>query len=279
MKIEQKTSKLPFWKWFLMLLIPPYGIYYLLFRSRFKWYIKIPLGIALILILVLAIDQKMNPYRVENVQVDKSITVYLSKHSDEKMGTFRAADRKGAFVWNKKTQIVYRTLTSTGLYDFIMEPSKPGEFKVDGVFQTYPVVAWRSQEFKDRYPTAPMAMLYFYDHKKELGDLKSATEDDSVNTIKTTKGTFRYTFEKDKVVFVKKTDGEIVLQQKNEYDMPEDAKKYFKKHEKELGKLKEVYGYDMDSKKEMYYVKTSNGIYRVDDYRNGNIKLLQEHDE
>jgi hypothetical protein len=275
-KTVESRKPLTTGKRFLMMLFPPYGIYYLLFKSRFKWFIKIPISFILILFLIVAIDQAVNPFRVENVLVEEEISAYLMEHSEEKMGTLKYADRKGAFLWDENTHLVYRTLTSKGLFDFVMTPKSEGEYKVSGVFQSYPTIAWRSEEDKERYPTAPSAMLYFYKHKEELGDLKTATEDENVNIIQTTKGTFRYTFEKNKVVSVEKETGEIVLDQKNEYDMPEGAIEYFSKNENELGKLTEVYGYDIEPEKEMYFVKTNQGLYRVDIYTNGSIKLLQQ---
>lgn len=277
MNVPSKESHvpIPFWKWLLMLLFIPYGLYYLVFQSKLKWFVKIPVTFVLLLLSILSLDQALHPYRVEEKLVKETMTHYLAQHSNERMGNLREMDREGAFVWKKDTHIVYRTLTTNGLYDVIVVESGKGEYSVNGVFQVYPTSLWMNEKSKDIYPTAPMAMLYFYKHQKELGALKNVFEKNGTYDLETTKGIYRYSFKKDKVVSVEKKTGEIILQQKNEYTMPEDAVNYFEKHQKDLGKVLEVYGYDMDTEKEMYYVKTTQDIYRVDDYGNGNIKLLK----
>lgn len=260
-------------KWMLMLIFPPFGFYYFIFKSKVKWFVKIPVSLILVVVVILAVDQTANPYRVEDAQVKEAITTYIDKKTDMRLGSLRATDRQGTFVWDDKTQLVYRTLTTHGLYDFVMTPDESNAFKVNAIYQTHPVTAWKSEEFEEKLPTIPMAMLYFYEQRDVLGDLKTATEDEGV--IKTTKGTFHYVFDKNKVIYVKKEDGETILEQKNEYNIPEEAVKYFEKNQDELGKLIETYGYDMDTKKEMYFVKTNKGDYRIDDYRDGNIDLMK----
>lgn len=274
-----RSNKIPFWKYFLMIAFLPYGLYYFIFKSKVKWFVKIPLSIIIMVILIVAIDQKVNPYRVEDKLVNDTIQSFMTKQNKEKVGVVKSIKREGEFIWKKKTYIVYRTSTTKNLYDFVVTVDKKDSYKVSGIYQTYPVSKWDEELSDNMLPAPPMAMLYFYEQKEKIGNVKTVTMIDGNNIVDTTKGKYKFVFEKNKVVLIEKENGQIVLQQKNEYSLPKEAIKYFKKHKNGIGELLEVYSFELDDKKEMFFVKTTKGIYRVDDYRNGHIKLLKQNEE
>lgn len=276
MSDKKNNSKEMFSKWLVMLIFPPYAIFHFFFKSKVKWFIKIPIFLLLMIVSLVAIDQTTNPYRVEDSLTKESILKYMNHHPELKMGTLRALDRQDVFLWNDKTHIVYRTLTTNGLYDFVVTPNDKNDFRVTGVFQTHPVVTWVSDEYKEIFPAYPMAMLYFYQNKDVLGYLLEGYHDESSGKITTTKGTFRYVFQKNKVISVEDEEGNILLKQENKYDIPKEAVKYLKKNEQKFGKLVDAYGYQMDSEKEMYFIRTTDGMFRIDDYRNGNMELMKQ---
>lgn len=278
MKMNQNTTKPSFLKWFLMILFPPYGVYVFLFKTKFRWFVKAPVGIIALIFLILSIDTALNPYRVEDDQSEKVITAYLNQHDDDHMGKFRTIERKGAFAWKEKTYIVYRTLTTNGTFDFIIAGKENGKYKVDGIFQTYPVQVWKQKDDETQFPTAPMAMLFIYEHQEQLGNLKKVYTKDNQLFFKTSKGTFQYIFMKNKITEITKETGEIVLQEKDQYTLPEKVVDYFDKNKKELGKINEVFEYGMDTEKESYHIRTPKGHYRVDVYDNGDIKLLKANE-
>lgn len=276
MSDEKKENQSSLKRWFMMFIFPPYGMYYFLFKSKVRWLLKIPISLILILVMILSIDQTVNPYRVEESQVQKSIVEYINENPNMKLGSLRAIDRQGAFTWKQEAHLVYRTLTTKGLYDFVMIPDGTNTFKVNAVYQTHPIEIWKNEEYENLYPAEPMAMLYFYEQHEVLGDLKDVKKEGEINLMETTKGTYRYIFDKNKVVSVINEDGKEILQQKNEYNLPKEAEKYFKKNEDDLGKIIKIYDYDMDKEKEMFFVRTEKGNYRVDDYRNGNMELMKQ---
>lgn len=273
LKINQVKEKL--WlKWFFMVIFPPYALYYFLFKTKVKWYIKVPVTIFFIFIVIAAIDQRLNPFRVEESLVSKEINFYIKDHHELELGDLRVADRQGAFLWDENTNIVYRTLTTKGLYDFVIVETRPENYEVKGIYQTYPEEKWVVNS-DDKYTSQPMAILYLFENNEKIGDIKTFKEEDGKNVVETTKGKYYYTFEKNKVINVKDENGKVILKQKNEYTMPDVGYKYFKKNEDKVGKLIEVFDYKMDEEKEMFYIKSTNGIYRIDDYRDGNINLLK----
>lgn len=273
MKNKEKTGS-SFIRWFFYLLFPPYAIFVLVFRSKKKWYIRFPIALLIIFILILSADQTINPYRVETYQVEKTIDTFISKPGNESFGELVSVERQGAFPWKKKTEVVYKVLTKNGLYDFVLNNSKENEYKVDAIYEPYPSQSWLLNENLD-LPSYPTAMVYFYENQDKLGTVKSGSEKDGQSIIKTDKGTFKYKFSKNKVVSVTNGSGKEVLKQKNQYILPESVHKYFEKHKKEIGTIKDVFDYDMDTEKESYHLKSDKGRYRVDIYPDGNIKLLE----
>lgn len=277
MKNENQASSPLLGRMFLFLLFPPYGLYVFLFKTKVRWYVKVPVSLIVAVFFILAIDQSLNPYRVEDVQAEKVIISYLEKHPDEHMGTFRKSERNGMFRWKNESFISFRTLTMNGLYDFVVKSNKDGTYTVDSIYQTYPTQLWK-KESSTKLPAYPMAMSYFYEHREELGELKSSREEKNFLKIETTKGEYRYRFAKNRVISVEKETGEIILQEKDEYDVPPIVRKYFKKNEAKLGKISSIFGYEMDTQKESYHLRTEKGRYRVDCFDDRNIELLKANE-
>lgn len=272
---KEKINKIPLWKWSLMLLFFPYGLYHLLFKSKLSWFIRIPVVFLIFVFLILSIDAAINPYRVEERNVKELIQSYIQSQSKEDFGVFRDAERQGNFVWKKDGYVVYRTITTKNAYDFVIGVNDQGKYDVSVIYQNYPVSSWTKEEDLS-LPAPPMALVYFYQHQDVLGEVNSIEKKGGVWWLTTKKGRFRCEWKKNKIVKVLKENGVLVLQQKDSYTLPKKAEKFMKKHESEYGKVFQVYGYELTPTKELYYLKTSKGIYRIDDDRKGNIKLFKQ---
>ncbi|RKO61698.1 hypothetical protein [Caldibacillus debilis] len=260
----------PWWKWVAGWLLPPYGLYLLFSSNRFGRLVKVPLSILAILILVIAVDTTLYPHRVEDALVKKEITRFLSENSSFSLGGFRKAERIDAFVWKKKTYLVYRTLTHNGSLDFILLASKEGEYKTEAVYQTYPEKRWVTEKI---FPLPPRAMLEFYEHRTKFGDLQRVWEEAGSLLAKTTEGTYRLTLERGRLAAVEDQSGKRVWKAEIQYELPKKVLDYFRKHEANLGKIDKVFGYEMDAEKESYHLSTDKGWYRVDIYDGGAIEI------
>jgi|HigsolmetaAR206D_1030411.scaffolds.fasta_scaffold00120_19 hypothetical protein len=266
------TSTEPWWKWVAGWLIPPFGLSLLFPKSRFGRLLKIPLVILVGLILIISVDTVLYPHRVEDVLVKKEIIGFLSENKNLSLGEFRKSERVGAFALKKRVYLVYRMLTRNGSYDFILLVKKEGTYKTEAIYQTYPNEEWVTAK---TFPLPPRAMLVFYEHRTKFGELQKVWNEKGEIMARTTKGTYQLTLEKGQLTEVKNKSGKTEWEHEIQYELPKRAVAYFRKHEKELGKIDMVFGYDMDPEKEIYRLSTDKGWYRVDVYDDGTIKIFE----
>lgn len=268
--MESKKS----YKWIIMLLFPPYAFYLLIFKTSIHWSIKTIASFIFAVLLIAVVDASLNPSRVEDTLVDEVISNYLTTHKDENMGNIRKTEREGVFKVNESSYLSYKTLTTNGVYDFVIL-IKNSEYEVNGIYQTYPTQNWNENLDEQKLP--PVAMIYLYENIDKYGELKSVAIQDEIYTLETTEGTYLMKFEKNKVVSITTDDGQKLFQEPSNYTLPKKVLTYFEKHE-ELGEITSVFSYEIDTEKESYHLRTSEGRYRVDIYDNGDIDLLEANE-
>lgn len=274
--MKETKAKSSFGGYFLWIMFPPYGIYKL-FRSKVRWYIKVPIILILALFITLAVDQSLKPHRVEDMEAKKLIASYLTDvDPEEDMGELRKVDRIGAFLWNEKTKIVYRTLTKNGLYNFVLESSGNDNYDIDSIYEAYPITRW-IKESKEEYPALPMAMVYFQDNIETFGVIQEDVSDEETYSIKSEKGVFKYNIANNGVTSVQTETGEFILD--DQILLPIKVRNYFEKNEEELGKEPEVVGYEFNDSGESFFIQTEKSYYRVDVMDNGDIDLLEASSE
>lgn len=270
---QHEGSKIPFWKWIVAILFPPYAFHLLFSKTRFYKFIQIPLIILFLLVLVAAVDSVLNPYRVEEDLVKEIVVNFIDRKGLSELETFRKAERVGVFSWEEKNYLLYRVLTTSGSYDFIILPKEENEYTVDAVYKTHPDEKWVE---KNHFILPPRVMDSLTNNSKKIGDIEKVWEEDKRYFIKTSKGEYRLLTQFGQLLAVVDESDEHILQQSPQYTLPEKAVRYFEKNKEELGEIKEVFDYEFKKDKESFHVLTdTDDWFRVDVFDNGAIEFLK----
>lgn len=274
--MNNETPKKPNWKW-LWWLIPPVAI---LRHQNMKWYVKTPVILICLLVLLISLDLAFAPHRVEEAEAEKVVTAYLNKKVPGE--TVRSVERKGegaSLTASENQRVVYyRALTDSGLYQLGLTTSDGEKLEIHHAEQLFPI---RIDLLSSVDRTKAEVAIWLLQHEKEVGKAQSlvkSADEGLTQVVKTDIGVYEFKVGNQSVYEVNRIDEkESILKRQNEPVLPEEIAGYVKKNEKKVGKLTRVLAYEMDAEKEKYYFRTSTGDFLAEIFDDGQIEIKKRN--
>lgn len=258
------------WVWIIFL--PPIGIYKAYKYKAFKNYIILFFILLFSLVAFLSLDVIIYPDRV----IDNNVKKIIEEVSDSvDIGSYRNGSRIGSL--NNK-YIIYNVVTTNGIYDFYLN-GKSGE-NVIAINQISPkreLILDNDFDIKDKDLYAEL--LRFFNEKENkdtYGEvLEVISSLDETQTVKTTKGNYRFTILYEQVTSIEKEVDEVYQSVYNKepiLTLPDNIKKILKKREKTLGKIANVISYKVTDKSIEYVILMHNeNYYKIEVLDDGSV--------
>ena len=276
-KTEKESSG---WNW-LWWIIPPYAIYRIIRHGSMKWYIKVPVVLVLLFVLLLSIDLAFSPNRVEIAEAKQSVNVFLQEEvPGEKVRAVERMEQGISLKGDEKQQVVYyRALTDSGLYQLGLSSEDGKGLTVQHAEQLFPI---RIDLLDSNDRTKAEVAIWLKQNEERVGkakELVSSKESGMVQTVKTDKGTFEIKVGGQSVYEVSNIDKkEPLLKRENAPVLPDEVIDYLDKNEEKIGKLTKSLAYEMNSTVERYYFQTTTGSFLADLHDDGSIEFKKRNE-
>lgn len=270
---DEKKSKINknAFRW--ILLFFPYGIYYMFKNKAFKSPIRIAITIFISIIIVGVADFLINPDRVLDDMVNKSVVEYLDKNKD--MGTFGFIEKVKRDYKNKNDR-EYFLYTSKDKY-MVCVNQKDRKAELVGIYEVghEQKTVYQSENFD--IPKNINPAVYFFIKDNDYGNVKEVTKTEyPYQNVKTDKGDYRFFCDYgrvDKVYKKEKDKYQIIYKIKNEDIILPEFKKILDKGK--YGKVQEIMAYDLEKDGQVEYLKTDKGYFKFKKFFNKEIIVYQ----
>ncbi|MFE8095237.1 hypothetical protein DUD82_31375 [Bacillus toyonensis] len=280
---KKGKRKLFLWLW----LFPPYGIYILYKERRIHPALTTIFAVLLLCMIGLSVDMVLNPNRVHDEKAKEVMTEFIGKNAELNMGDFRDNKREGTVHVNKKNLDLYKLYTTKGVYFVYLTSSNGLEYQIQEIEQAFPnrKEIYKKDKGIEIYPEN---ILQINKEKEKYGEYKSieSSNSDNEQVITTTKGTYQFftRFQQVlKVVEIKGEEKKTVFTTNAKPDFSKRTGKYVLKNKNKIGDVKELSVYSIEADKQVFDFTTSKGIYRIQEFYDGRVILMEgteeKHDE
>lgn len=266
-------------KW--LFIFPPYGIYLLYKYKILNPIITTIITIIGLLIIVITIDTVVNPYRTYNSVADKAIKEFNIKN-ENKMGNIRFVEREDNIKIENINYLKYSIYTNEGKYYAYLKPNGK-QLNVSGIYQIEPErKPIYGEDILPKYISKvfPEITVFMDGNSDKYGKYKrlKKTVDKETQIIETTKGIYKFEVEFDQVVKIYKIgangEGELLYSKEPQLKLNSKIAKGLKKY-KDAGNVEKVLSCEFYTDKIVQVIKTTNGIYKLDLYDDGRIKIFK----
>lgn len=265
-----------------LFIFPPYGIYILYKHKILNPIITTIITIIIALIIGVAIDTAINPYGRYDKMANNAIIEFNIKN-ENKLGDIRFTEKEDDLISVKDTTYLkYGIYTNEGKYYAYLKPSEK-QLELSGIYKIEPErTPIYGENILPTYVSKvfPEITLFLEENRDKYGEFESLKEnlDSETQIVKTTKGTYKIEVKYEQVTKIymlgPNNEGELVYNNNPQIKLNPKIVKGLKKY-KGAGKIERVLDQENLDNKRSQMVETTNGIFVVDIYDDGTIKILK----
>lgn len=268
----------------LMIIFPPYIIYFFIKNKLFKRIYILMCVILFIFASILIIYPSKHENDFHEYLANKTYAEFEKHNNYLELGKKRFINKIARMTIDDIMYDKFRLLTNTGIYELYLGSDTGKQYDIDAIYQKFPntklvYVAEGKEKYFDNI--LPYIKKYISDNEEVIGKFDSLleyNEDDNIYKINTSNGVYNIFVTYDQVSKVTDENEIIIYEEEVTPELIPQIEDVIKLNPEVIGNIKNIIYNQIYVDKQESLLETDQGTFLITYYDDGDVEILKKNE-